>query len=1130
MEDTKIIYHIDDEETPYLVKIPVVPNAVTLGDFKNALNRPNYKFFFKSLDADFGFVHFDFMHNTRRVVKEEITEDDARLPCFNGKVISWLVSADSSTKSDNHSTGEGISVPHLSGQNKGINGTGKTTETSGPAVSKSMEPPSEQEHAVGTTGHSLEDCDTCAETDSVYSGDRVPPLRNFHVYKHGSRLTKLGQRAPAYETSSSLMSSDLESTSFFDSEDESSRFSTATGTTMSSAKYARHRKQHKRRRLVPIRRISEDASSFSSMTDSTMSLNVITVTLNMDTVNFLGISIVGQSNKAGDGGIYVGSIMRGGAVAQDGRIEPGDMILEVNRISFEDMSNDEAVRVLREEFRWCWDPSPKDYFTVPRQEPVRPIDPRAWVLHTNAMTGGMGAPGGATPFTGAGPSTGMGMMQGGFLGLGGNPGLPMNALPPGMPQLLPPSLANLSAVPSASNMTSKSLPEAAEANDGPVGDGRGYRSGGPGSSGGGAGSTKTAGSRSGGEVDHKMGNTLLGTAKSASSLTVTTDMASVVHNMLLPDSDLEIHDRTWLKITIPNAFIGSDLVDWLYAHVDGFADRRDARRYATEMLKYGYIRHTVNKNTFSEQCYYVFGDIASALAQLSFEEVDSVSEVGGPSGAQGLMAQRFIQMHHAMPDSASSGLTLLPNANASGASMFGMMHQPTMQPPQSMDGANAGTTSGPHYPYPPVLYPIAAPTPVSNPCFVDGAGAVNGRINTAPALQGQMLMKNLPTNPMDTPVSQSVMFSQPGIDGQGFSLNPLPTRSHVVGQGHPCLTQQQVENSSSSSSSRSSASSASSSSSTASSGTRLGPNLKNHKGPTSNGSGSAGGNTKLMGELTGPTASAHTGFVRNAPPSLQSVSASASPRHCLCLPIHRKPSHARVAAVQSDKPASSNGSSPAVTQAETAVSVKDNRPVDFSVDQKEANGFEDANGASSASSASSASRQNGTGASATGSGSGSGPTNRVSSRALSSGIHPSASRSVESTDSAGRNPPNSILDSKVPSSVPTRIGPDRAGSVTELSGNPTLDSSRSKQIGLVVQTICCAFTPLYIVIPDISIPQCALLLIMATHLLKNRHHDMSPCLEQNIRYQFLRAQSLSSSTSRFALSVQHFRAESCSSL
>lgn len=80
-----------------------------------------------------------------------------------------------------------------------------------------------------------------------------------------------------------------------------------------------------------------------------MSLNIVAVTLNMDTVNFLGISIVGQSNKAGDGGIYVGSIMKGGAVAQDGRIEPGDMILEVNGISFEEMSNDDAVRTLREQ-------------------------------------------------------------------------------------------------------------------------------------------------------------------------------------------------------------------------------------------------------------------------------------------------------------------------------------------------------------------------------------------------------------------------------------------------------------------------------------------------------------------------------------------------------------------------------------------------------------------------------------------------------------------------------------------------------------------------------------------------------------------------------------------------------------
>ena len=35
-------------------------------------------------------------------------------------------------------------------------------------------------------------------------------------------------------------------------------------------------------------------------------------------------------------------------MAQDGRIEPGDMILEVNGVSFENMSNDDAVKTLRE--------------------------------------------------------------------------------------------------------------------------------------------------------------------------------------------------------------------------------------------------------------------------------------------------------------------------------------------------------------------------------------------------------------------------------------------------------------------------------------------------------------------------------------------------------------------------------------------------------------------------------------------------------------------------------------------------------------------------------------------------------------------------------------------------------------
>lgn len=86
----------------------------------------------------------------------------------------------------------------------------------------------------------------------------------------------------------------------------------------------------------------------SSMTETSMSLQVMHVRLNMDTVNFLGISIVGQSSIKGDNGIYVAHIMPGGAVALDGRIEVGDMILEVNDYSFEKFTNDKAVQFLKE--------------------------------------------------------------------------------------------------------------------------------------------------------------------------------------------------------------------------------------------------------------------------------------------------------------------------------------------------------------------------------------------------------------------------------------------------------------------------------------------------------------------------------------------------------------------------------------------------------------------------------------------------------------------------------------------------------------------------------------------------------------------------------------------------------------
>lgn len=338
-DETKVIYHIDDEDTPYLVKLPVAPDKVTLGDFKNVLNRPNYKFFFKSMDDDFG------------VVKEEIIEDECPLPCFNGRVVSWLVSADGGTVVGSDDQASNCDTDTLSSLPPGVergHGVGETRPPSfhGGPVSSRLD-------AADTADSIIREFDDTES--SITSVSQIGRQQRRHgagrMPLHGGRAQQLRAGGRRFEDASSVLSSEIETTSFFDTEDNesmaSSRFTTSTEATSVSRQHANRMRKQKRLKHRKPAHLSR-ASSISSMTDSTLSLNIITVTLNMDTVNFLGISIVGQSNQGGDGGIYVGSIMKGGAVALDGRIEPGDMILQVNDLNFENMSNDDAVRVLRD--------------------------------------------------------------------------------------------------------------------------------------------------------------------------------------------------------------------------------------------------------------------------------------------------------------------------------------------------------------------------------------------------------------------------------------------------------------------------------------------------------------------------------------------------------------------------------------------------------------------------------------------------------------------------------------------------------------------------------------------------------------------------------------------------------------
>ncbi|KIH62790.1 domain found in Dishevelled, Egl-10, and Pleckstrin [Ancylostoma duodenale] len=96
--------------------------------------------------------------------------------------------------------------------------------------------------------------------------------------------------------------------------------------------------------------------------------------------------------------------------------------------------------------------------------------------------------------------------------------------------------------------------------------------------------------------------------KATQRLSITMDPVVILRALARPDSGLQVKNRKWLKILVPMSFIGRDLVDWLLEHVEDLSDRKAARQYAAELLRAGLIRHVVSKLTFTEKCYYVFGD------------------------------------------------------------------------------------------------------------------------------------------------------------------------------------------------------------------------------------------------------------------------------------------------------------------------------------------------------------------------------------------------------------------------------------------------------------------------------------------------------------------------------------------
>uniref|UniRef100_W5KFE8 Dixin n=1 Tax=Astyanax mexicanus TaxID=7994 RepID=W5KFE8_ASTMX len=76
---TKVLYFTDRSLTPFMINIPKRLGEVTLRDFKVAIDREgSFRYHFKALDPEFG------------TVKEEVFQDDAVVPGWEGKIVAWV--------------------------------------------------------------------------------------------------------------------------------------------------------------------------------------------------------------------------------------------------------------------------------------------------------------------------------------------------------------------------------------------------------------------------------------------------------------------------------------------------------------------------------------------------------------------------------------------------------------------------------------------------------------------------------------------------------------------------------------------------------------------------------------------------------------------------------------------------------------------------------------------------------------------------------------------------------------------------------------------------------------------------------------------------------------------------------
>lgn len=506
-EETKVCV-IVDSRTPVIFKIPQSPERITLADLKRALpaiDQPNYKYFFKSNDSEFG------------IVKEEIQDDDNRLPTYRNRVVAWIVTpariGDEFAAASSKTNKSEIDTCNLTYSNTSYDDGSsslRTTDIDSNTTTSyftETEDDEDDDGSVSCSNYSETTCDTfiSQRRNRLYkNNDGKSPIHHGSNHHHYSDHHNQQHQHLAASNSSPY------------------RYNN------SSSQIYRTRKDQLDNLSPPS---SSQTSSSSASQSNATAVHCLTVHLVLTNENFLGLYIYTYAVDGRDEGIFVDEVAENSAVALDGRIEPGDKLIQVNEINLEELSNKEAMRILKDsvikrgplklvvaKYVETNKNEIADGLVNPK-EAIYPIDTAAWVAHAQAIT---------------------------------------------IPNIGKDHANSATSSPSfGSNAHDTDFIRPASA----------------------------------------------GMHRSTTGLRLnrnTTDIKEIILHMNMPEVGIDIKDREWLKIHIPKAFLGSELITWLERNVYGFDSNREAKKFASRMLKEGYIRDPISKKSFSSKSYYTF--------------------------------------------------------------------------------------------------------------------------------------------------------------------------------------------------------------------------------------------------------------------------------------------------------------------------------------------------------------------------------------------------------------------------------------------------------------------------------------------------------------------------------------------